>query len=145
MKIYMDNCCLNRPFDDQSNFRVHLEAEAIKTIITLVEQREWHLISSKILKFEISKIADESRKKELMVMESLASEIVQINSLIATRANEFERFGVQSFDALHLACAENNADVLLTVDDKFIKKAHDIKKLNITVYNPLVWLNEVLP
>jgi predicted nucleic acid-binding protein len=141
----MDNCCLNRPFDNQANLRVHLEAEAIKTIITLIEQQEWQLVSSKILKFEISKIADESRKKELMVMESLASEIIQLNPLIATRANEFERFGIQSFDALHLACSENNADVLLTVDDKFIKKAQCINKLNISVCNPLVWLNEVLP
>ncbi|MEY3787238.1 MAG: hypothetical protein RLZ75_1445 [Pseudomonadota bacterium] len=141
----MDNCCLNRPFDNQANLRVHLEAEAIKTIITLIEQQDWQLVSSKILKFEISKIADESRKKELMVMESLANEIIQINPLIATRANEFERFGIQSFDALHLACSENNADVLLTVDDKFIKKAQCINKLNITVCNPLVWLNEVLP
>ena len=34
----MDNCCLNRPFDDQSNMRIHLEAEAIKAIIILCEQ-----------------------------------------------------------------------------------------------------------
>ncbi len=59
----MDNYCLNRPFDNQANLRVHLEAEAIKTIITLIEQQDWQLVSSKILKFEISKIADESRKK----------------------------------------------------------------------------------
>ena len=31
MRIYMDNCCINRPFDDQSNLRVHLEGEVIKT------------------------------------------------------------------------------------------------------------------
>jgi hypothetical protein len=29
MKIYLDNCCLNRPFDDLSQDRVYLEAEAI--------------------------------------------------------------------------------------------------------------------
>lgn len=105
MKIYMDNCCLNRPFDDQSNLRIHLEAEAIKTIIVLVEQQKWDLVSSKILQFEISKIADESRKKELMLMESLAGEVVQINTQIGVRANEFERLGIQSFDALPLACS----------------------------------------
>jgi hypothetical protein len=66
---------------------------------------------------------DESRRKELMAIESLASEIIQINPLIATRANEFERLGVQSFDALHLACSEQRADVLLTVDDKFLNKS----------------------
>ena len=87
----------------------------------------------------------ESRRKELMAIESLANEIIQINPLIATRAKEFENFGVQSFDALHLACSEQYADVLLTVDDKFLKKTAGINLLNITVYNPLVWLNEVLP
>jgi predicted nucleic acid-binding protein len=145
MKIYMDNCCLNRPFDDQSNLRIHLEAEAIKTIIRLVEQQKWNLVSSKVLKFEISKIADESRRKELMLMESLAGEVVQINTQIGVRANEFERLGIQSFDALHLACSENNADILLTVDDRLIKKAQAINNLNISVRNPLIWLSEVLP
>lgn len=141
----MDNCCLNRPFDDQSNLRIHLEAEAIKTIIRLVEQQKWNLVSSKVLKFEISKIADESRRKELMLMESLAGEVVQINTQIGVRANEFERLGMQSFDALHLACSENNADILLTVDDRLIKKAQTINNLNISVRNPLIWLSEVLP
>jgi len=145
MKIYMDNCCLNRPFDDQSNLRIHLEAEAIKTIIRLVEQQKWNLVSSKVLKFEISKIADESRRKELMLMESLAGEVVQINTQIGVRANEFERLGIQSFDALHLACSENNADILLTVDDRLIKKALTVNNLNISVRNPLIWLSEVLP
>jgi predicted nucleic acid-binding protein len=145
MKIYMDNCCLNRPFDDQSNLRIHLEAEAIKTIIVLVEQQKWDLVSSKILQFEISKIADESRKKELMLMESLAGEVVQINTQIRVRANEFERLGIQSFDALHLACSENNADIFLTVDDRFIKKAVTINNLNISIRNPLIWLSEILP
>lgn len=144
MKIYMDNCCLNRPFDNQANLRVHLEAEAIKTIIVLVEQQKFSLISSKILQFEIAKLTDEVRKKELNFMESLACKIVQINSQIAARAKEFEKLGIQAFDALHLACAENNADIFLTVDDKFLKKAISIKSLKIEVYSPLIWLNEVL-
>ena len=42
----MDNCCLNRPSDDQSNPRIHLESEAIKTIIDLVENDTWELFSS---------------------------------------------------------------------------------------------------
>ena len=28
MRIYMDNCCFNRPFDDQANIRIRLETEA---------------------------------------------------------------------------------------------------------------------
>jgi len=28
MKVYLDNCCFNRPYDDQSHLRIRLEAEA---------------------------------------------------------------------------------------------------------------------
>ena len=28
MKIYLDNCCYNRPFDDQSQMKIHLETQA---------------------------------------------------------------------------------------------------------------------
>ncbi|MFO7884916.1 MAG: hypothetical protein R6U68_08850 [Desulfobacteraceae bacterium] len=28
MKIYLDNCCFNRPFDDQTSLRIRLETEA---------------------------------------------------------------------------------------------------------------------
>lgn len=28
MRIYLDNCCYNRPYDDLSQFTVNLEAQA---------------------------------------------------------------------------------------------------------------------
>ncbi len=144
MKIYLDNCCLNRPFDDQSFLRIHLEAEAIKTIIILIEERKLHLISSDFLTFEINKTPDVLRKQNLIKIISLASNVIQVNTKKQTRAKFFESVGVQTFDAIHLACAENNADVLLTVDDDFIKKSSNIENLNIKVLNPLKWLEKVL-
>jgi predicted nucleic acid-binding protein len=144
MKIYMDNCCLNRPFDDQSNLRVHLEAEAIKTIISLLEQQQWFLVSSQVLEFEISKNGDESRRNELNSINALAHTVIRIDAAIAKRANEFEKHGLQAFDALHLACAEDNADIFLTVDDKFINKAKNIQGLHIKISSPLIYLSEVL-
>lgn len=27
MRVYLDNCCYNRPYDDQSQMRIHLETE----------------------------------------------------------------------------------------------------------------------
>ena len=32
-KIYFDTCCLNRPFDDQTQTRIRLEAEAVLAIL----------------------------------------------------------------------------------------------------------------
>jgi hypothetical protein len=46
-------------------------------------------------------------------------------------------------DAMHLACAEHSAEVFLTVDDKFLKKARLIPDLNIKLANPLTWLQTI--
>jgi len=32
-RLYLDVCCLNRPFDDQSQDRIRLEAEAVRVIL----------------------------------------------------------------------------------------------------------------
>lgn len=37
MKIYLDVCCLNRPFDDQAQQRVHLEAEALVDALGVID------------------------------------------------------------------------------------------------------------
>jgi predicted nucleic acid-binding protein len=46
----------------------------------------------------------------------------------------------------HLACAEHcDADVFLTTDDKLLRLAlENSRQLKIKVYNPLIWLKEVI-
>ena len=58
MKIYMDICCLNRPFDDQNQDRIHLEAESVLSILSFVEKGKWHLLNSDAILYEINKIPD---------------------------------------------------------------------------------------
>ena len=140
----MDNCCLNRPSDDQSNPRIHLESEAIKTIIDLIEKGTWTLLSSDVLDYEISNTSADKRRRNLLGINNMAIKTISLTNLIKDRANYFESFGIQAFDAMHLACAENNSDILLTVDDRFIKKANKINDLKIKIKNPLQWLEEVL-
>jgi hypothetical protein len=38
--IYLDVCCLNRPFDDQTQERIRLEAEAVLHILAIVQYHE---------------------------------------------------------------------------------------------------------
>ncbi len=139
----MDCCCLNRPFDSQANPIVHLEAEAIKIIMSLCEQGIFTLVSSQILKFEIENTPDILRRERLKVLEKIAKKTIKINEQIERRATYFEKLGMQAFDALHLACAEMEADILLTVDKRFLKKARKITDLKIEVKNPLEWIKEV--
>lgn len=53
MKVYLDACCLNRPFDDQSQDRIRLESEAIIIILNLLYKGEWKWIGSEALEIEI--------------------------------------------------------------------------------------------
>ena len=146
MKIYLDNCCLNRPFDDQTNSRIRLETEAIKIVLSLCEQKltDWQLIISDISLYEIGNTPETSKRKALEWLTTIATHCINLTDKIVTRAHEFEESGLQAFDALHLACAEQNADILLTVDDKFLKKSQSLQKLKIEAVNPLKWIDEVL-
>jgi len=47
MLVYLDNCCYNRPYDDQIQGRVILETEAILGIIEKCEKlKNWIIVGS---------------------------------------------------------------------------------------------------
>ena len=52
MKIYLDNSCFNRPFDDQKQLRIQLETEAKLDIQERIFQKEIELTWSYILDLE---------------------------------------------------------------------------------------------
>ena len=144
MRIYLDTCCLNRPFDKQTDNRVILETEAILGIIDRCEtEDDWIFFSSDVLDDEISRIIHPDKKQKVLSLYHFASIHIDLNDKIVEQAKRQERLDLHPFDSLHLACAEfAQADVLLTTDKKFIRK---VKQLNLKtrVVNPLVWLTEL--
>jgi len=146
MKIYFDVCCLNRPYDDQTQDRIHLEAEAIIGILRHIELNEWIWVSSGVVNYEISKTQNNERKGRLESMARWASEFVEVNEDIFIRAKKIQEFGIKEYDALHIACGEyGRADVFLSTDDKLLRIAEkNIKKLKIKVINPLIWLQKMV-
>ena len=145
MQIYLDTCCLNRPFDEQTAEKVILETEAILGIIDRCEtEDDWSFFSSDVLDDEIGRIIDPVKKQKVLALYHSAPSHIDFNGKIIEQAKMYERFGLRPYDALHLACAESaQADVLLTTDKKFIRQANQIK-LKTRVANPLVWLMEVI-
>lgn len=69
MRVYLDNCVMNRPFDDQSHIRIRLEAEAKLYIQACIREpfnyTEWQrdLWNGKSVG-EISKMAMQRRLKQ---------------------------------------------------------------------------------
>lgn len=143
--IYLDVCCLNRPFDDQTQERIRLESEAVLAILFGCQMGKWYLVGSEVINYEISLTPDDERKEKVLTLASLARDIIVVDKNIKKRAGNLINIGFKDYDALHLACAESVfAEVLLTTDDKLL---HNYKKnkgiIKVRVENPVIWLMEV--
>ncbi len=141
----MDACCYNRPFDDQNQDRIRLEAEAVLTILFHCELNDWILVGSELIDFELNKSLNIYKKQKVIHLSKVALEKVSINNLIKERSKYFSTFGIGAFDSLHLAIVEyTKVDVLLTTDLEFIKRSKRISDLEISVMNPVNWIMEVV-
>ena len=61
MRVYLDNCCYNRPYDDQSQLRISLESQAKMAIQMLIRQGKIELVTSYMTIFENSENPYEMR------------------------------------------------------------------------------------
>lgn len=147
MKLFLDCCCLNRLFDDQSQVRVHLEAEAVVKILESIEDRRHSLVGSSYLLTEVQRTPDPQRQQEILTTLRNHATITRSSGVLVDRARHLMTLGFHSFDALHIAAAESSlADWLLTTDDQMLKLAsrHAIL-LSVKVSNPLDWSQNHLP
>ena len=145
MRIYLDCCCYNRPFDDQSQDIIALESNAILSIINkCYTDEDYIILGSDILDEEFSYIIDIVKKQKVLNLYKIATFKIELNNSIQTRANEFSSLGIGSFDALHLASAEYaKADIFLTTDKKLISKSRQLN-FNFKTANPLIYFAEDL-
>ncbi len=81
-RIYMDVCCLNRPFDDQTQQRIRLEAEAVLLILEHCQSGDWQLIGSEAIHFEVRRIPDEERRQKVTLLVSLAGSVVRLSERV---------------------------------------------------------------
>lgn len=144
MKVYFDACCLSRLTDDQTQPRIREEAEAIEWVLTQVRLGLVDLISSEALEDEARRNPSMERRLEVATLLSLAGQAVEIDDEVTQRARDLGAFGYGLFDALHLAAAESaGADVLLSTDDRLIKRAaRGVGAPRIPVRNPVSWSKE---
>jgi len=145
MRLYLDVCCINRPFDDQSQERIRLEAEAVKFVLDGVSMGQYHWISSGAIDFEVRNCRDATRRLALQVLLELASETVALEEQVIARAESLAAANIRGVDTIHLALAEQaGCDVFLTTDEKLLRRAHRLAgMLRIRVVNPIEWVDEV--
>ena len=143
MLLYLDACCLNRPFDDQRQARIHLESEAVLALLGDVATAKYRLADSAVLQFEIGRIADQTRRQGALHFLAYAEAHQSLSAEVRARAAILCGLGFEQMDALHLASAEElKADYFLTTDDRLITRTtiHSTR-LKVLVANPLNFPN----
>jgi predicted nucleic acid-binding protein len=144
MRFYLDNCCLNRPFDDQTQYRIHLESEAVILILHAVEESKHQLISSDILRLENSRNPYTERREVIDAILDRCLVEIRINDKLIERCQELMQMNFPVYDAFHLACAEAaGVDVFFTTDDRLLGQSRrNQQSIRVAVENPLRWLSE---
>ena len=122
IKVYLDNCSYNRPFDDQNQLRISLETQAKLYIQSLIVNKRIDLIWSYVCEFENYNNPFENKKLSIAKFSENAIYSVIENKNILMLANKIMRSGIDPIDSLHLACSINtDVDYFITVDDPLLK------------------------
>ena len=141
MRIYLDNCCYNRPFDQQTLLRVQLETITKLAVQLLMATGVVEYVWSKVLDYEISFNPFPKRQNSILWWKDGAVEYVEMSDSLIRRGEEIEAFGVKPKDALHLASAEKaGCDWFLTTDKGILKKVSALGKMR--VVNPIHFISE---
>ncbi len=141
MRVYLDNCCYNRPFDDQTQTKVRVETICKLAVQLMMATGKVEYAWSFMLDVETSKNPDEQHRRAVRRWRNRATLRVPTSVAIRNRAKEIMEFGIKPQDAIHLACAEaGDCDWFLTVDRGILKKVGALGKMR--VVNPVVFITE---
>jgi hypothetical protein len=140
MKLYLDNCCFNRPFDNQTQIRIRLETEAKLKIQEEIRLGNFKLVWSYILDYENSKNPFRERKIRISAWRKYAFEDVQEGSEQLKKANFLNQKGFSKMDSLHIACAIISQSAYF--DDKILKGSGMVTEIRII--DPTAFIREVM-
>lgn len=136
IKVYLDTCCYNRPYDDQTQLRINLEAQAKLFIQKQIVDGKIDLIYSFISVYENSQNPYSIRKNAISDFFSNASIYINEDNVesVKKHASEIMKTGIKTKDALHVSCAiEGKADYFVTTDIRLLKYSSD----EVRIINPI--------
>jgi predicted nucleic acid-binding protein len=143
VKVYLDVCCLNRPFDDQSQPRVRDEAEAVRAILERADKGLVELVGSQMMRIELRATPDLARRRKVRAL--LPRNLLQLDTDLARRTRELAGMGFKPADAVHISAAERLQSVaLVTTDDRLVRLAkRRATRLRVRVLNVLSFIAEL--
>ena len=139
-KIYLDNCCYNRPFDSQTQMKIRLETEAKLFIQSGIREGKYSLCWSYILDYENCKNPYMEKRSAIAPWKDIATDDCPASDDVLTRSKELMKLGMKQFDALHISCAiERGCEYFITTDDRLTNKTID----SLEVINPIDFVRKM--
>jgi hypothetical protein len=92
MRLYFDTCCLLRAFDDASQARVRIGAQAILSLMADVVAGRHELVSSDALLLEVAANPDPDHRAAVMALLDGAAHRVPYDDAVRQRATTLEWF-----------------------------------------------------
>ena len=133
LRIYLDNCSYNRPYDDQSNIQVQLEAQSKLYIQNEIKNGKYELVASYTLTYETSKNPFEMRRDAIEdFIAQNAKYYVDYDRApdITSIAKDIMTTGVKEKDAFHVASAIfSGCEYFISTDKRLLKYKSDKIKL----------------
>jgi predicted nucleic acid-binding protein len=122
MKLYLDLCVYNRPFDYQGQERVFLETGVFVYLIEQIEKGRYGLVCSEALVYENERNPDNVRRDRISSYFKLAKEFIVLEKADFERATLLRKLGFADMDAIHISCAEKGGtDFFITCDESIVK------------------------
>ena len=140
--LYLDNCCFNRPFDDQEQPKIRIETEAKLFLQEKVRAGEIDLVWSFMLQLENDRNPFEEKRRLIAPWRQLAKSFVPAIAEVRTIAEDLVReYRLHPADAAHVACATHaQAQYFVTTDTRLLRVLTTYTKLK--VINPVDWFRE---
>ena len=139
LRIYLDNCTFNRPFDDQNQLKIKLETEAKLFIQQGIVTGTYELVWSYILEYENKQNRFYDRRNAIYDWKKIAKFHCVENNEIIKYAENLKKLNIRTKDALHIACGVYaESDYFVTTDKHLFSLGLD----DIRIVNPLTFLNE---
>lgn len=143
VKVYLDNCCYSRPYDDQTQNRIRFETQAKLQIQKCISEGKLELVSSFVLRYENSKKNNEMVRDSIDYFISRYARLYishQLKKEIGSIAKKVMETGIDPIDSAHIACAVlAGCEFFITVDDGILKRRYD----SIEIIDPIRFIKEV--
>ena len=125
MRVYLDMCCYNRPYDDQTQIQVSLETQAKLHIQDQIQKKQLELVTSYMLRYECGQNPYEMRRKAIMQFidtHTAAYVGLERKGEVESMAAEIMKTGVKFKDACHVASAiYAKCEYFISTDKRLLK------------------------